>query len=171
MNYINLGRVLDTCAKNYSKNTDSEVNYLPDDIMKILFTYTGDMNYGFGDIDYVKITYKYKYRRISYPNGVFNPEAENIDDNQPTMEVINCDGYKYSYYCNKCVSFFNTLDSHTKSKGHNLNTKVNKHINQRTILLEAKKHIQRNQRRAEDITDIAIHHRRQVRKCYDYYKN
>lgn len=159
-NCIKLGRVLDNFT---SEATNKEQPIMPDDLVKLLFQYTGDMNEGFSDIHRVKIKFNASKRILNWRSTDTGVESYH-------QEIHNEPYITYTYYCEKCCSYFNGLDSHCRSKGHQKNYKLNINYSKTTINHETIKYIKRNFKKRHNIILTSIDYSFQLTKDTNNYK-
>ena len=105
MNYIQIGRSLDTLARTTDGYQDT-----PDDILKLILDYTGRIDYKPTFLYRVEIKFRYdSYRRLWTPNR---------DDFKWTINKKDKIGYAYFHYCSACCRFYAGHKTHLTRDKH-----------------------------------------------------
>ena len=137
MDYIVLGRQLDTLAKN-DHHKES-----PDDVLKLILKYTGDIHMKSTNIFSIVINFRYQWSLINYD-----------ENGNPSVSSTNKTGVKHSYCCETCGSIFNDPKSHYRSKSHQTKSNKQKTLSRTKLLKIAYKHLRKNYNSRYIIDDI-----------------
>jgi len=108
MNYLQLGRELDRMARE-----DGEYIDCPDDILKLVIEYTGQIDRK--PTFLYKITTRFNYDRTRY--RILSNRYEN------KIVLRNASGCMDNYYCSCCDRFYKGWSSHLKTDKHIRNMK------------------------------------------------
>ncbi len=111
MNYILLGRTLDTIAQ------EDGYQYCPDDVLQTILDYTGRIDYKPTFVYQIEVKFSYDMwsRRRLYDSSDSEDEEE---QKKPRCIAKNKTGYNYYHYCGCCDRFYSSYKSHIGRDKH-----------------------------------------------------